>query len=112
MANSHLLLLADFSCPDIDHGTMTVNAEDSYSTRFFGKTQDLFLCQCIEHHTGYCEGNAPSTMDYAFTDEANLMINVQYNALIGNIEHLCLVWELTVSQIGLPNGGATRKKNY
>ena len=67
---------------DIDYEQEYVSAgEDAASTRFFNKTQELCLIQCVTQPTRIREGQQPSTLDYIFIDEDNLTEDLEYNYL-------------------------------
>ena len=55
--------------------------------------------QSVGEHTPIRQGTRPSTMDYVFTDEINLVDNVEYQPPIGKSDHVCLTWNLTVEKL-------------
>jgi len=87
----HVMILGDFSYPDIDYEQEYVSAgEDAAPTRFFNKTQELCLIQCVTQPTRIREGQQPSTLDYIFVDEDNLIEDLEYNEPLGKSDHVTL----------------------
>ena len=78
---------------------------------FFGNTQDLHLVQNILECTRFREGCKPSKLDYVFTDEENLVDNLQYQSPLGKSDHVCLTWDLTVLR-QIDTATNTTKRNY
>jgi len=87
----HVMILGDFNYPNIDYEHEHVPAgEDAASTRFFNKTQELCLIQCVAQPTRIREGQLPSTLDYIFIDEDNLIEDVSYSEPLGKSDHVAL----------------------
>jgi len=94
----HMLIMGDFNYPAINYTDYYVNSgPDTDAYKFFQKTQDLFLIQNIYEPTRVREGNVPSTLDYVFTDEENLLDDIRYEVPLGKSDHVCLSWELITS---------------
>jgi len=107
----HILIMGDFNYPAINYMDYQVNSgPDSDSYKFFQKTQDLFLIQNIHEATRVREGNKPSTLDYVFTDEENLLDAIQYEVPLGKSDHVCLTWDMITSRSTAPQPGS--KLNY
>ena len=71
----------DFNFPDIDYEQGLVKASPKASaSRFFKETQDLFLIQHVHAATRFRERQEPSTLDYVFTDEQNLIEHVNISS--------------------------------
>ena len=94
---AHILLIGDFNYPEIDyvHNSVKANVNAS-SSRFMDKTQELFLHQHVYSHTRTRPGQAPSTLDYIFTDEENLIEQVYHKAPLGKNDHMVLEWFIVV----------------
>ena len=93
-----ILIMGDFNFKDIDYNNYSVNAGDSSEAfKFFNKTQDLYLIQNVTEATRKRSGTQESTVDYIFTDEQNLVDNLQYLTPLGKSDHTCLVWNYIVS---------------
>ena len=74
----------------INYTDYQVNSRpDTDSYKFFQKTRDLFFIQNIHEASRVREGNRPSTLDYVFTDEENLLDGIQYEVPLGKSNH-CL----------------------
>lgn len=92
-ASDHVLLMGDFNYPEINYQDYMVKAAvDSDPYKFFMKTQDLFLEQNVLDCTRFRDGDRPSQLDWIFTDEDNLIDNIEYTAPIGKSDHVCLTW--------------------
>ena len=112
-SSPHLLLVGDFIYPEISYNHFTVDAStDSSAYKFFSKTQDLSLSQCVHQHTRIRAGNAPSTLDYIFTDEAGLVDEIEYQAPIGKSNHVCLSWTTTVFDSDAKKPKLSTKRNF
>ena len=108
---AHILLLGDFNYPDIDYVHSNVKANDkASSSRFMDKTHKLFLHQHVCNHTRIRPGQAPSTLDYIFTDEENVIEQVYHKAPLGKSDHMVLEW-FTVVQPEKVHDDA-QKMNY
>jgi hypothetical protein len=92
-----VLIIGDFNYPDINYITETVKAGDSApSAKFFHKTQDLCLIQNVVNHTRVRQNQEPSTLDYVFTEEENLIDELTYGAPLGKSDHVTLEWRITM----------------
>ena len=86
--NYQLLLMGDFNYPEIDYDEYTVTAgEDSYPSKFFTCTQDLFLFQHVTEFTGCRVNQRPSVLDYLFTYDENSISDITYAP-----PYLCMNW--------------------
>ena len=91
---SHLLIFGNFNYPEINYERFAVEGGiDSEASKFFHKTNDLFLHQNVSHWTRSRPGQQPSILDYVFTDEHNLVEDIKYTAPLGKSDHICI--ELT-----------------
>ena len=106
-----ILIMGDFNFRDIDYSTYSVNAGDSSDAyKFFNKTQDLYLIQHVTETTRKRSGAQETVLDYIFTNEDNLVDNLQYLTPLGKSDHVCLVWDYVVSVT--ENTSKQRKFNY
>jgi len=95
---SHLLVMGDFHYPGINYRDNVVEGEpNSEASKFFFKTEDLFLVQCITEATRARGTNKPSILDYVFVDEENLVDSISYESPIGKSDHVCLTWTMTLA---------------
>jgi len=88
-ASAHVMILGDFNYPGIDYDNLAVAQGSKAATDFFDKTMDLFLIQNITECTRYRQGQRSSKLDYVFTDEENLVENVEYFPPLGKSDHVC-----------------------
>ena len=98
-AKSHnVVIMGDFNYPEIDYnvGTVASGACDS-SNLFFNTTQELFLFQHVSEATRVRQHQTPSTLDYVFTDEENLIDVIRYEAPLGKSDHVVLTWNLLLA---------------
>jgi len=108
--NPSLLIMSDFNYPEINFEHYEDSASvDSSPAKFFDKTQDMFLIQNVFQPTRMRENQAPSILDLVFTDEENLIDDIKYQAQIGLIDHVCLVWSLVMVKTDNNN---EETKNY
>ena len=97
--SSKTLIVGDFNHPGVDFDGHGVKAGDgSVEAQFFSKTQDLFLVQHVTEATRFRQGQRASILDYIFTDEDNVVDNIQYEVPLGKSDHCCLTWVITVSK--------------
>ena len=88
---------------------MTAN-DSTAPAQFFNTTQELFLFQNVTLPTRVRQGQYPSVLDYIFTDEENLVDNLQYNAPLGKSDHVVLQWDLLLKV--QYNVSSQQKLNY
>ena len=109
--SSHMLIMGDFNYPEIDYVNGLVTAGDSDpSTLFFHKTQDLCLFQHVSEPTRIRQHQVPSTLDYLFTSEDNLIDDVIYDTPLGKSDHVVLRWKLLLQVCSIPS--CQQKLNY
>jgi len=97
---SSILIMGDFNYPDIDYNTDSVQAGDmASSSRFFQKTQELCLHQHVQQPTRVRQGQQPSTLDYIFTNEDNIVQDILYSAPLGKSDHVVLEWNIMLSSV-------------
>ena len=109
--SSKILILDDFNYPSIDFVDHIVKTgDDSVETKFFNKTQHLFLVQHVTQATRFRQGQKASVLDYILTDENNVIDNIQYEEPLGRSDHCCITWIITVSKAEFNHG--SNKLNY
>src|SRR6266536_2792806 len=67
--------------------------------------QNVFEC------TRYRQGNEPSRLDYIFTDEENIVEDLQYLTPLGASDHVGLLWKLRL-EMSENNTGIVGKLAY
>ena len=70
---------------------------------FFAKTQELCLFQHGTDVTKIRQNQAPSKLDYVFTDEENLVDVVSYEVPLGKSDHVVLTWKLLLATPPVPS---------
>lgn len=109
--SSHTLIMGDFNYPDIDYVKGLVTAGDADpSALFFLKTQDLCLFQHVSEPTRIRQHQVPSTLDYLFTSDDNLIDDVNYDTPLGKSDHVVLTWKLLLRVCDIPS--RQRKLNF
>jgi len=107
----HVLIMGDFNYPHIDYvNGLTKSGYSDPSSLFFQKTQDLCLFQHVLQPRRIRHHQEPSTLDYVFTSEHNLIDHVTYDAPLGKSDHVALKWKLLLKVHDLPSN--QRKFNY
>ena len=56
------------------------------------------MVQHVTEATRFRQGQRASILDYIFTDEDNVVDNIQYEVPLGKSDHCCLTWVITVSK--------------
>jgi Reverse transcriptase (RNA-dependent DNA polymerase)/Endonuclease-reverse transcriptase len=96
--HDHVLIMGDFNFPEIDYNIDHVEAGESAApSLFFQKTQELCLYQFVSEPTRVRKDQKPSTLDYIFMDEFNLIDQVEYNPPIGKSDHVVLEWDIKLT---------------
>ena len=94
---SQIMIMGDFNYPAIDYASGGVSASTSSADYlFFERTQDLFLVQNVLEATRFRSGSCPSKLDYIFTTEENVIREINYDAPLGNSDHVVLSWYTTL----------------
>ena len=76
--------------------------EDDLAMLFFDRAHELCLFQHIAQATRACQNQNPSTLDYIFTDEDNIIESSEYEDPLGKSDHVVLTWELAVTTDTIP----------
>jgi hypothetical protein len=84
-------IMGDFNLPEIDYEHFAVKGdENSYQSKFFETTQDLFFVQNVFGPTRIRQGQIPSKLDYIFTQTENDVDQLRYLAPLGLSNHVGL----------------------
>jgi len=75
---------------------------------FLKKTQDLFLIQNVMCETRFRSGSVPSKLDFVFSSEENIISDMEYEAPLGNSDHVVLCWRITVERVQQPEYNNTK----
>jgi len=75
--------------------------------RFLGnnlfKTQELCLSQHVKDATRIRQNQTPTTLDYIFTEEENLIETINYEVPLGKSDHVVLTWKLLLATSSVPS---------
>ena len=89
-----------------------VNAPDgSHLHIFLEMIHDLNLVKNVLDSTRFRENCEPSRLDYIFTDEENMIYNLEYEVPIGKSDHVCLSWQIIIESDQLLSSSRV-KLNY
>ena len=91
MRQSHKLIMGDFNFRDINWSDMTTASNEQHnSTLFIESIRDSFLFQHVIKPTRIRENNEPSILDLIFTNEEEMVSDIQYESSLGKSDHLIL----------------------
>ena len=87
----HLVVVGDFNLPEIDwkHNGSTPS-ETSFSAHFVQQTQEGLWHQHVLQPTRARGGNTPSLLDLLFTNNEDLIADLQIESPLGNSDHSVL----------------------
>ncbi|XP_069134268.1 uncharacterized protein [Argopecten irradians] len=107
----HILITGDFNFPEINWTDWTTcTSENHISTRFLECVRDTFLYQHIHKPTRYREGQNPSILDLVFSNDEQIVNDVNYLPSIGRSDHILLSFKLSVSHSD--NHTKQERRNY
>ena len=93
---SHKLIMGDFNHPDIDWITGTCSRGPGHSAvTFLDIVNDAFLFQHCLEPTHSRPGQVPNTLDLVFTDEEEMIGDLEYITPLGKSQHVILQFSLT-----------------
>jgi hypothetical protein len=101
--------LRDFNYSEIDYKNYTVKIGEETAAYKFKKMQDLHFVQNVDQVTRIRSRNTPSILDYIFTDDKNLIENMEYEIRIGESDHIYISWDCIVEVL---EGLQGKKLNY
>ena len=86
---SHLLYMGDFNLPGIDWDTWSYNSTNvlNYENQFIECLRDCYLFQHITQFTRKRGSDYPSVLDLVFTNEENMVQDVELIAPVGKSDH-------------------------
>jgi len=94
---TRFLVMGDFNCPGINFRDGYVSAGPaSLDYKLFNKVQDLLFVETVLQETHFREGTVPSSLDYVFTDEENIIQDMQVDEALGKSDHAALHWRMVV----------------
>jgi len=93
---SHKLIVGDFNHPDIDWTTGTCCRGPGHSAvAFLDIVNDAFLFQHCLEPTHSRPGQVPNTLDLVFTDEEEMIGDLEYTTPLGKSHHVIIQFSLT-----------------
>ncbi len=88
---SNLIITGDFNFSEINWENNTTSVgENNMATQFLNCIMDEFLFQHVRHPTRIRTGNVPSILDLIFTNEENMVEEVEFLPGLGLSDHLVL----------------------
>ena len=108
--HDHLLLVGDFNYRDINWDLNTISSANEDCRNFLNCVDDLFLYQHVLSPTRYREGQLPSTLDLVFTNEEELILDLNYGSPLGKSDHISLSIQLSLRRSDVGEDLLTR--NY
>ena len=88
--SSHLLIVGDFNYSNITWGCDFVTTSCHVLRDFINTIQDCYFFQHVFNATRYRSGQVPHILDLIFTNEENMVSNLEYLPSLGNSDHVCL----------------------
>ena len=91
---SHLIIMGDFNFPDIDWDTLTskIKNENDINVKFINCVRDCYLFQHVTEATRLRGSNEPSKLDLIFSNEENMVSDIEYLAPLGKSDHSVLAF--------------------
>ena len=87
-SHSHVLAVGDFNYPSINwDNCSTSQAEDSTDEKFLDAVRSSFLYQHVNSHTRERAGQNPSLLDLVFTNEEDMVSDLQHLPPLGSSDH-------------------------
>jgi len=95
---TNVMIIGDFKWPKVDLvNYFTEKSEASLESRFLETTQDLFLVQHVNTRTRINCVGSENILDLLFTDDENIIYDLETTAPLGRSVHVGLVWNLLVN---------------
>ena len=91
---THLLMMGDFNYPGIDWSSYSTNNADAQE--FLDSCQDSYLYQHILLPTRGRLGHNPSLLDLIFTNEEEMVENIELESPLGKSDHACIVFDFRI----------------
>ena len=114
MRQSHKLIMGDFNFRDINWSDMTTASNEQHnSTLFIESIRDSFLFQHVTEPTRIRENNEPSVLDLNFTNEEEMVSDIQYESSLGKSDHLILSFKFSnYSDLNIKDNKYTRQNFF
>ena len=109
MRYDYLMLCGDYNLPRIDWNlNQCLDSEGSYSQAFLDVFEDLNLYQHAADPTRF-RGDQKSCLDLIFTNEENMVEEIDELPPIGKSDHVCQKWDLIVEEVIFRNTTVLRR---
>lgn len=110
---SSILLMGDFNYPEIDWEAGIVRTGNADAARFYEAVQGQYLFQCVDSPTRVVMGERPSILDLVFTNEVNMVHDLEIVAPLGKSDHSGLLFEFVLpDEVHKFEKTTDRKRNY
>ena len=94
--DSHILILGDFNYRTIDWELMQSSESLQHaSSKFIECINDTFLYQHVTEATRYRPGQSQSRLDLIFSNEYNMVNDLEYLPPIGASDHVCIFFNFS-----------------
>lgn len=91
---SHVLIVGDFNHREIDWSEISSTAGEKHEATMFLETiRDSFLCQHVTQTTHHRLNSTATLIDLIFTNEENMVVNLEHKAPLGKSCHNILTFE-------------------
>ena len=95
-STSHVNICGDFNFGNINWATQeSKTSEASLENKFLTAVRDSFMHQHVVEPTRNRGSDEPSLLDLTFTNEEDMLQNLQYLAPLGKSDHQVLTWHFT-----------------
>ena len=110
---SHKRVIGDFNLRDIDWtNTCTYVFEDHIATQFLECVRDTCFFQHVKQPTRIHEGNEPTLLDLIFSNEDEMVNNLNYLPGLGRSDHLVLAFKFNCYNIQEPNTNTRQRLDF
>lgn len=111
MKSSHLLIMGDFNYKEINWENSTTSVSENHPASLFLEViRDRYLYQQVRHFTRIRGAETPHLLDLVFTNEENMIDEINYLPGLGKSDHLILQFNLECYTTN--NTSSKRKYNY
>ena len=104
----YLMLCGDYNLPHIDWSTnRCLDSDQSFTATFMETVYDLNLFQHVQNSTRF-RNSQNSCLDLVFTNEVNMVNEVEELPPLGKSDHVCQKWQLVVEEVLFKNTSVKR----
>jgi hypothetical protein len=97
--NLHLLITGDFNYRGINWEEWVAYENISTNEKFLECIRNCFLFQHVKNATRARGDQRPSTLDLVFTNEENMVSNLEIDSPLGSSDHACIKFEFICRRI-------------